>query len=114
MPEPSGVLQLPDRPPDPENIQVAGFQEPDEPVVTVSLGKDGGPVDSLHYESFMEAMQDLRLLQELESRIGRKAVVKLIHAGLAYEIRMDRFPHSAEYLEKLHAAILRKLDRADA
>ena len=75
-------------------------------------GKDGVPVDSLHYESFMEAMQDLRLLQELESRIGRKAVVKLIHAGLDYEIRMGRFPHSAEYLEKLHAAILRKLDRA--
>ena len=76
-------------------------------------GDDGRPVDSLHYESFMEAMQDLRLLRELESRIGRKAVVKLIHAGLDYELRMNRFPHSAGYLEKLHTAVLRKLDRAD-
>ena len=76
-------------------------------------GDDGYPVDSLHYESFMEAMQDLRLLRELESRIGRKAVVKLIHAGLDYEIRMNHFPHSADYLEKLHTAVLRKLDRAD-
>ena len=64
----------------------------------------------MHYESFMEAMQDLRLLRNLEECIGRKAVVKLIHTGLDYEIRMNRFPHSAAYLENLHSAVLRELD----
>lgn len=82
-------------------------------IFNVYPGDDGHPVDSLHYESFTEAMQDLRLLRKLEETAGRKAVVKLIHAGLDYEIRMNRFPHSAAYLENLHTALLRELDRAE-
>ena len=61
----------------------------------------------------MEAMQDLRLLQLLETRIGRDAVVKLIHKGLDYELKMGRFPLAPDYLEKLHTAVLEKLDRTE-
>ena len=71
---------------------------------------DGKPADALHYESFMEAMQDLRLPQLLETKIGRKAVVKLIHKGLGYELKMGHFPLEPDYLENLHDAMLKKLD----
>lgn len=71
---------------------------------------DGQPADAIHYESFMEAMQDLRLLQLLETKIGRKAVVKLIHKGLDYELKMGHFPLDPAYLENLHESILKKLD----
>ena len=71
---------------------------------------DGQPADAIHYESFMEAMQDLRLLQLLETKIGRKAVIKLIHKGLDHELKMGQFPLDPVYLEKLHDAILKKLD----
>lgn len=71
---------------------------------------DGQPADALHYESFMEAMQDLRLLQLLETKIGRKAVVKLIHKGLDHELKMGDFPLEPAYLENLHDAVLKQLD----
>ena len=71
---------------------------------------DGHPADALHYESFMEAMQDLRLLQLLETKIGREAVVKLIHKGLDHELKMGDFPLEPDYLKNLHDAILKKLD----
>lgn len=77
-------------------------------------GKNGTPVDALHYEVFTLALQDLRLLQTLETRIGREAVVQLIHTDLDYQIAMDRFPKSAAWLEKLHDAVLEKLDETSA
>ena len=58
----------------------------------------------------MEAMQDLRLLHLLETKIGRKAVVKLIHKGLDHELKMGDFPLEPDYLKNLHESILKKLD----
>ena len=74
-------------------------------------GHDGTPVDALHYEIFTIALYDLRLLQTLESKIGREETVKLIHQGLDYRITMDHFPHDAAFLENLHTAVLQKLDQ---
>lgn len=73
-------------------------------------GKDRKPVDSLHYEIFTLALNDLRLLRTLEAKIGREETVKLVHAGLDYEITMNRYPRDAAYLENLHTAVLKKLD----
>ena len=74
-------------------------------------GNDGTPVDALHYEIFTLGINDLRLLQTLESAIGREETVKLIHQGLDYPITMNHFPHDAAYLENLHTAVLQKLDQ---
>jgi len=68
-----------------------------------------GPVDSLHYEVFREALQDQRALQLLESRIGRDAVVALIHEGVDYELKMSRYPREDWWLLDLRARVNAKL-----
>ncbi len=75
-------------------------------------GKDGHPVDALHYEIFTLALQDHRLLLTLENRIGREAVIRLIHDGLDYTLSLNRYPESAAWLEHLHDTILKKLDES--
>ena len=69
-------------------------------------GADGKPVTSLHYEVFNEALQDLRLLQTLEKKIGRDEVMKIVNAGLERPLAMTDYPHSADWLLDLHARIL--------
>ncbi len=68
-----------------------------------------GPVDSLHFEVFHDGLQDLRAMRLLEEKIGRDAVVALIHEGLSYQISMTRYPHKAEWLLKMRERINREL-----
>ena len=77
---------------------------------THNTAADFSQFDSLHYEIFTLALNDLRLLRTLEAKIGREETVKLVHAGLDYEITMNRYPRDAAYLENLHTAVLKKLD----
>ena len=74
-------------------------------------GKDGKPVASQHYETFSLALQDLQLLQTLEEKIGRDAVIELIHDGLDYQISMNRFPRSIAWFENLFQTVLKKLEK---
>lgn len=60
-------------------------------------GEDG-PIDSLHYEVFREGLQDLRALRLLEQKIGRDAVISLIHRGLDYRISITRYPLNPGWL----------------
>jgi len=69
-------------------------------------GAGGKPVSSLHYEVFNEALQDLRLLQTLEKKIGRDEVMKIVNAGLARPLAMTDYPQNAEWLLDLHERIL--------
>ena len=41
-------------------------------------GKDGKPVDSLHHEVFSLGLQDMRVLQLLESKIGREKITAVL------------------------------------
>lgn len=97
---------------DPWNCNTAGRASCGGGSFNVYPGKDGTPINALHYEIFSLALQDLRLLQTLEARIGRTRVIQLIHQNIDYEITMDHFPRSADYLEKLHDAVLLKLDES--
>ena len=72
-------------------------------------GEDGKPVPSLHYAVFNEALQDLRLLQTLENRIGRAEVMKIVNAGLERPLAMTDYPQNAEWLIDLHRRILERL-----
>ena len=74
-------------------------------------GADGTPIDSLRFEVFREAMQDLRALQMLEEKIGRPAVVSLIHEGLDRNITVHRYPRSAQWLLELRERVNRELCR---
>ena len=71
-------------------------------------GADGKPVTSLHYEVFNEALQDLRLLQTLEKKIGRDEVMKIVNAGVERPLAMTDYPHSAEWLLDLHERVLER------
>ena len=71
-------------------------------------GEDGKPVTSLHYEVFNEALQDLRLLQTLEKKIGRDEVMKIVNAGLERPLAMTDYPHSAQWLLDLHERVLER------
>lgn len=79
-------------------------------IYNVYPGRDGKPVDAIHYEVFMEAMQDVRLLQLLESRIGRAKTVDLICEGLNYRPAMNHFPHEAVWLRDLRNRIFAALE----
>jgi len=71
-------------------------------------GADGKPVSSLHYEVFNEALQDLRLLQTLEKKIGRDEVMKIVNAGLERPLAMTCYPQNAEWLLDLHRRTLER------
>ena len=69
-------------------------------------GADGKPVTSLQYEVFNEGLQDVRLLQTLERRIGREEVMKIVNEGLERPLAMTDYPHSARWLLDLHERVL--------
>ncbi len=70
---------------------------------------DGTAGDSLRHEVFFDAIQDLRALRTLEKKIGREAVVALIHEGLNYGIKMTDYPRSADWLLQLRERVNRAL-----
>lgn len=72
-------------------------------------GKDGQPEDSLRHELFYDAIQDLNAFRALEKKIGRDAVIALIHEGLNYRISMENYPHSSEWLLQLREKVNRYL-----
>ena len=64
-----------------------------------------GPVDCLHFETFLEGLQDLRALQLLEEKIGREKTVAIVQAGVPYRIDMHHYPHEARWLLDLRARV---------
>ncbi len=79
---------------------------------SVYPGADGRAVDSLHSLHLYEALQDLRAMRLLESRIGHDAVVAILEEGISEPITFKQYPVSAEYLlgmrEKINSALAKK------
>ena len=75
----------------------AGYAFPSGDAFLVYPGEQG-PVDSLRFEVFREALQDLRALRLLESRIGREETLALLEAGVDEPITFSRYPRDAEWL----------------
>lgn len=71
---------------------------PGDPFV-VYPGADGGPVDSLRWESFRETLDDYRLLTLAAKRAGREAVVGLL-AGIRSPAE---YPQEPAYLREVRA-----------
>ena len=96
------------RPIDPYRITDAGYAVPSGDAFIVYPGKDG-PVESLRLEVFYEALQDMRALDLLESKIGRTAVIDLLEEGLEQPITFKQYPHDGKWLigirEKVNRAI---------
>jgi hypothetical protein len=57
-----------------------------------------GPIETLRLEVFYEALQDLRALELLESKIGRDRVVAMLEEGLDKPITFSEYPTDAAWL----------------
>ena len=73
---------------------------------------ENGPVDSIHYEVFHEALQDLRALKLLERKIGREAVLAFLKQGRTERFTMTDYPRDPEYLLELRPRIYAELAKA--
>ncbi|WP_248924041.1 DUF4091 domain-containing protein [Paenibacillus hamazuiensis] len=93
----------------------SGFAFPAGDGFLVYPGADGKPIESLRLEVLYDALQDLRALELLESRIGRAATVELLEEGLERPITFTDYPADAEWLldcrERINQAIYRSCAR---
>ena len=82
---------------DPFKVTDAGYAFPSGDAFLVYPGQDG-PLDSIRYEVFCEALQDLRALHKLEEKIGRNSVIDLIDEGLDTPLTFSDYPKEAEWI----------------
>ncbi len=64
---------------------------------------------SIRSEVFYDALQDIRICEALEARIGRKAVEKMIDDAAGYQITFTRYPRNDRFPEDLRAAMTEKI-----
>ncbi|GIP37200.1 hypothetical protein J31TS4_04800 [Paenibacillus sp. J31TS4] len=83
---------------DPYRVTDAGYGFPSGDAFVVYPGEDGRPVESLRLAVFYDALQDLRALELLESRIGRERVLQLLEEELDQPITFREYPRSMEWL----------------
>lgn len=67
---------------------------------SVYPGKEG-PLKSLRAQVFYEALQDIRVCQLLEEKVGRAAVVKMIDDEAGMNITFAEYPKNQEYIPDL-------------
>lgn len=70
---------------------------------------DGKAIESIRTKVFYDALQDRMLLKKLEEKIGRTAVLDLINEIAGEKIDFSHYPRSADFLIKLHDAVLAAL-----
>lgn len=66
---------------------------------------------SIRGEITFEAIQDVRICQALEERIGREAVVAMIDGAAGKELRFDDYPVSNDFLEGLREEMIALLNK---
>ncbi len=95
---------------DPFKVTDAGNAFPSGDAFVVYPGDDRKPLNSLRHKVFLDAMQDLRALNLLENKKGRKYVLKLIEKGLDVPLTFKTYPHEAQWLLDLREAVNKELD----
>jgi hypothetical protein len=93
---------------DPFTTTDAGHAFPSGDAFLVYPGPDE-PIDSLRFEVFREALQDMRALSLLADAIGHDAVVALLEEGLDEPLSFSVYPHSADWLLAKREAVNRML-----
>ncbi len=64
-------------------------------------GADGKPVESMRLPIMEDAMNDMRLLEYLESLTSREHVLDLIDDYGNLDLRFDEYPSGCDYLQDL-------------
>ncbi|MFC4601004.1 DUF4091 domain-containing protein [Cohnella hongkongensis] len=82
---------------DPYRVTDAGGAFPSGDAFAVYPGPEG-PLDSIRWEVFREALQDLRACELLESLAGRRKTLELLEADLPEPITFGRYPREASWL----------------
>jgi hypothetical protein len=94
---------------DPFRVTDAGCAFPSGDPFVVYPGPDK-PIDSIRWEVFREALQDLRALELLETLAGRETVVGLLEGNLEEELSFRSYPVDAGWLlrtrERINLAIM--------
>lgn len=94
---------------DPYKITDAGKAFPSGDAFVVYPAKNGTPLNSLRLKVFYDALEDLRALRLLESKIGRDKVLKLIENEAGQKITLKSYPKNKEFIlnlrEKVNIAI---------
>ncbi len=70
-----------------------------------------GVVPSLRAVVFKEALQDIRLLELLESYAGREEVLALLEKEAGMNITFKEYPRNAQFLPRLGRAVKREIER---
>ena len=98
---------------DPYKCNDSGYFFPAGDAFMVYPGKDGVPEDSIRYEVFFEALQDQRVLQKLESLVGRDAVLKeLDKLAPGGKMKIDNYPKGEKAVLALRNKINSMLRKA--
>lgn len=98
-------VQYSKHPIDPFKVTDAGGAFPSGDSFVVYPGKDGSPLNSLRHKVFLDAMQDLRALNLLESKTSREYVLKILEEGLDTPLSFKTYPHEAGWLLDLRSRI---------
>ncbi|MCD9020919.1 DUF4091 domain-containing protein [Cohnella silvisoli] len=97
------------RPIDPYLVTDAVHAFPSGDAFAVYPGPEG-PVDSIRWEVFREALQDLRALELLESYVGRDETLKLLEQDLESTLTFKDYPIEASWVlgtrERINRAIV--------
>ncbi|MFD2331025.1 DUF4091 domain-containing protein [Cohnella sp. GCM10020058] len=89
---------------DPYKVTDAGCAFPSGDAFVVYPGEDG-PLESLRLVVLHDALQDLRALRLLESKIGKEETLRLVEEGLTQAITFEDYPRDADWLLSLRERV---------
>ncbi|MDR2525921.1 MAG: DUF4091 domain-containing protein [Oscillospiraceae bacterium] len=90
---------------DPYTCSDAGGAFPSGDAYVVYPAADGAPLPSLRLKVFHEALQDMRALQLLESKISYASTLRLAEQGLACPLQFNEFPRNAQWILQLRERV---------
>ena len=88
------------------------YFEPSGDTFIVYPGDDGTPWESMRLNALREAMEDMRLLQLCESRIGREATEAIVHEVAGAKVTFTDYPTETIYLYTLRDRLIAAIEQA--
>ncbi len=99
---------------DPFKVTDAGGSFPSGDSFVVYPGKNGEPLNSLRHKVFLHAMQDLRALNLLEEKKGRKFVINLLEKDLDTPLSFKTYPHEYKWLVDVRERVNKAIEEVDS
>ncbi len=97
---------------DPYRVTDGEYFSPAGDCFQVYPAPDGTAYETQHYQLFVEALRDLRLMALAEEYCGRDAVMAVIEGDLETPITFVDYPRDASYLIDLHETLCRMIEEA--